>query len=76
MKFIVFERDLKHDIWMCQDIQLQEVEKRRWILTIDNESQMYESIYDALDKLGTLGFSSTFRYSTELEDVNPINKCE
>jgi hypothetical protein len=60
---------------MYEDIQLQEVQKQRWILTIDNESQICESIYDALDELWALGFHATFRLPKEMEDVNPMDKC-
>ena len=60
---------------MCEDIQLHEIEEQGWILTIDNESQMYESIYDAINELAVRGFNATFHIPKEMEDVNPMDKC-
>jgi hypothetical protein len=61
---------------MYEDIQIQEIKNNEWTLTIDKECQIYESIYDVIDKLGVLGFNATFRLPEEMHDVNPMDKCE
>ena len=76
MKYIVFtlQEDTKYNIWLYENIQVQELENYQWMLTINNERQIYESIYDVIDALAVLGFHVTFRYPKDMYD--PIDKCE
>lgn len=50
-------------MWVYKDLRLQEIEEQRWTLTIKHECQIYESIYDAMNKLTQIGLNPTFHAS-------------
>jgi len=76
LKSIVFHNQKDSNIWEYEKLRIYEVKDYRWILEINNEPYIYDSIYDIVDELVVRGFNATFRIPKEMEDVNPMDKCE
>ena len=75
MKTVVFYLQPKENIWVYNNIQLQEIENQEWVLTINHERQICESIYDAISELTKRGLNPTFRSTEEMDNFNPMDKC-
>lgn len=73
MKTVAFHLHVEQNIWRYEDMQLQELEKQEWLLTVGNEIQIYESIYAAIDELAKMGLHSTFRLPDDMENIP--SKC-
>jgi hypothetical protein len=54
-------------------MQLQELEKQEWLLTVGNESRICESIYAAIGELSKRGLHPTFRLPDDMENIP--SKC-
>jgi len=76
LKCIVFHNQKDSNIWEYEKLRIYEVKDYRWILEINNEPYIYDSIYDVLNELAIRGFNATFRLPKEMHDVNPMNKCD
>ena len=76
MKCIVFNKQKNSNIWEYEKLRIYEVKDYRWILEINNEPYIYDSIYTVLNELAIRGFHATFRLPEEMHDVNPMDKCE
>ena len=73
MKTVAFHLHVKHNVWWYEDMQLQELEKQEWLLTVGNESRICESIYAAIGELSKRGLHPTFRLPDDMENIP--SKC-
>jgi len=69
MKSISFILKEDTDIWEYEKFQLYLIEDSQWVLTINKKSQVYETIYDVLEKLTSMGFHPLFRLPVSMENV-------
>ena len=73
---MVFTQHSSKDyVWIYNDIELREMEEQRWLLTMNHEPHICESIYAAITMLMKNGFSPTFHLSDAMLNVNLMDRC-
>ena len=72
MKIAVFHLYPDQNIWIYENIQLQKIEQE-WVVTMNHERQICESIYDAINKIKRIGFTPTFHMCEKMKNIK--SKC-